>query len=237
VDENGLRISASVPFAVSHRHYSHLLMVYPLYIMNLEQPENRDLVVKSLNHWMGMPKALRGYSYTGAPSISAVLGRGNDALGWLNKLLDDKILPNTLYTEAGPCIETPLSGAASLHDMLLTSWGGKIRVFPAVPGSWHNVTFNRLRAEGAFLVSAVRKDDRLQFIRIQSLVGEPCRVVTDMPHPVAAGCRIKQVGERDYELDLKKGQTAILTPDGVVPDLIIAPVAAQKDRENFYGLH
>ena len=49
-------ISASVPFAKSHRHYSHLLMIYPLYIMTPEQPENRELVVKSLKHWMGMPK-------------------------------------------------------------------------------------------------------------------------------------------------------------------------------------
>ena len=237
VDENGLKISAGMAFAESHRHYSHLLMIYPLYIMNVDQPENRDLVVKSLNHWMGMPKALRGYSYTGAASISAVLGRGDDALGWLNKLLDDKILPSTLYTESGPCIETPLSGAASLHDMLLTSWGGKIRVFPAVPAAWRDVTFHNLRAEGAFLVSAARKNDKLQFIRIQSLAGEPCRLVTDMPHPAAAGFQIKQLANRDYELDLKKGQTAILTPGGAAVEATIAPVPPQKERENFYGLH
>ena len=35
--------------------------------------------------------------------------------------------------ESGPVIETPLSGAQCIHDMLLQSWGGKIRVFPAVP--------------------------------------------------------------------------------------------------------
>src|SRR5262249_16202024 len=120
-NENGLQISGAMPFEVSHRHYSHLLMIYPLYIINLDQPENRNLVVKSVNHWMGMAKALRGYSYTGAASISAVMGKGDDAAKYLNTLLDEKILPNTLYTEAGPCIETPLSGAASLNDMLLTS--------------------------------------------------------------------------------------------------------------------
>ena len=66
VDENGLMISPSTPFRVSHRHYSHLLMIYPLYTMSLEQPENRALVEKSLDHWMGLESALRGYSYTGA---------------------------------------------------------------------------------------------------------------------------------------------------------------------------
>src|SRR5205085_11745701 len=122
----GLMISPSTPFKVSHRHYSHLLMIYPLHTMSLEQPENRALVEKSLDHWMGLPSALRGYSYTGASSISALMGRGDDALMYLNKLLDAQrfgVHPNTMYTEAGPVIETPLSAAASIHDMLLTSWG------------------------------------------------------------------------------------------------------------------
>lgn len=30
-----------------------------------------------------------------------------------------------MYKEAGPVIETPLSGAQCIHDMLLQSWGGK----------------------------------------------------------------------------------------------------------------
>jgi alpha-L-fucosidase 2 len=235
-DENGLMISASVPFAVSHRHYSHLLMVYPLHIMNLDQPENRDLVVKSLDHWMGMPKALRGYSYTGAASISALLGRGDDSLKYLNELLDTKILPNTMYVEAGPVIETPLSAAASVHDMLLTSWGWKIRVFPGIPTSWSDVAFHNLRAEGAFLVSAVRDGGKTRFIRIESLAGEPCRLVTDMPNPSASGLSIRKLAEREYELELAKGQTVILTPDGAAANLDILPVTNGEGRENFYGL-
>jgi hypothetical protein len=241
VDENGLMISASVPFAVSHRHYSHLFMIYPLYTMSLEQPENYALVVKSLNHWMGMESALRGYSFTGAASISALMGRGDEALRYLDLLLDGKqrfiIHPNTMYTEAGPVIETPLSGAKSLQDMILTSWGNKIRVFPGVPAAWKDISFDRLRTEGAFLVSAVRKDGKVCFIRIESLAGEPCRLVTDMVDPKGAGVTVKKVGEKDYEMNLKKGQSVILTSGGVATDLTIAPVAPQKDRENYYGLH
>ena len=45
-DENGLMVSASVPFAVSHRHYSHLLMVYPLHIITWI---SRKTVIWSLN--------------------------------------------------------------------------------------------------------------------------------------------------------------------------------------------
>src|SRR5262249_4152883 len=79
-DEHGLRVSASMGFDESHRHYSHLLMVYPLYVMNPDDPDNRKLINTSLDHWMGMPKALRGYSFTGASSICSAVGRRDDAL-------------------------------------------------------------------------------------------------------------------------------------------------------------
>jgi alpha-L-fucosidase 2 len=142
---------------------------------------------------------------------------------YLNKLLDTKVHPNTMYTEAGPVIETPLSAAASVHDMLLTSWGDRIRVFPGVPASWKDVTFYHLRAQGAFLVSAVRKGGATQFVQIESLAGEPCRVWS--------------VGDGVVEIGLKKGESVTLYPKNSHPDFTIAAVAEQKDRCNFWGLN
>ena len=238
VDQNGLMISASVPFAKSHRHYSHLLMIYPLYILNVDQPENRALVIQSLKHWMGLDKALAGYSYTGAASISAYLGNGDDALIYLNKLLDWKrIGANTMYLEAGPCIETPLSAAASVHDMLLSSWGDKIRVFPGLPSAWKDVTIHNLRTEGAFLVSAVRRGGKTQFVRVTSLAGEPCRLKTDMGKIAAdRPVMLTDLGGGTVEIGLKKGETVVLRPSGTQPDLVIAPVAPQEKQLNYYGL-
>ena len=34
-DENGMMIGKDMPFSKSHRHYSHLLMFYPLYLLNI----------------------------------------------------------------------------------------------------------------------------------------------------------------------------------------------------------
>ena len=235
-NENGLMISASVPFAHSHRHYSHLVMIYPLYIMTLEQPENRELVIKSLKHWMGMPEKLAGYSYTGAASISALLGEGDEAARYLNKLLDTKIPPNTLYVEAGPCIETPLSAAASVNDMLLSSWGDRIRVFPGVPDAWKDVSFHNLRTEGAFLVSAARKGGATQWVRIQSLAGEPCRIRPGLKGEVRSTVPMKSAGDGAYDLTLAKGQEAVLYTGATVPVCEVAPVAADAARSNFYGM-
>jgi hypothetical protein len=215
-------------------------MVYPLYLVNLDQPENRDVVVKSLNHWMGLPSALRGYSFTGASSISSIMGRGDDALKYLNMFFEHGrfgILPNTMYTEAGPVIETPLSAARSVHDMLLSSWGGKIRLFPALPAAWRDVSLHKMRTEGAFLVSATRKDGSTRFIQIESLAGALCTLVTDMIDPKGQGVTVTKTGDRTYMVDLKKGQTVVLTPGGVKTDLTISAVSAEPGRTNYWGLN
>jgi hypothetical protein len=179
-DANGYMIGAGVPFAKSHRHYSHLLMVYPLYLVNWDQTGNRTLIERSVAHWIGLTGAHRGYSYSGAASFYAMMGRGDTSLGWLNTFFDPSvsfpIRANTMYTEAGPVVETPLSASQSIHDMLCQSWGGTIRVFPAVPGAWQNVTLHDFRTQGAFLVSAARTGGVTRFVRVRSLAGEPLRL-------------------------------------------------------------
>lgn len=136
-DKEGFMIGKDMPYAYSHRHYSHLLMVYPLYLVNADQAGSRELVEKSVKHWFSMPNQLKGYSLTGASSIAASFGYGDESLSKLNDLFSMFLRPNTLYKEGNPPVmETPLSGAQCIHDMLIQSWGGKIRIFPAVPTKW-----------------------------------------------------------------------------------------------------
>jgi hypothetical protein len=94
-----------------------------------------------------------------------------------------------------------------------------------------------MRAEGAFLVSAVRRGGRTEFVRIESLAGEPCRLVTDMPNPMGDGVAVRQLADGQYQLDLRKGQAVVLTPDGADAELVITPVAAEAERLNFWGLN
>ena len=249
VDENGYMVGSDQPFAVSHRHYSHLFSVYPLHLVDPQSAADRPLIEKSLDHWKSMPKAWRGYSYTGSSAMSSWLGRKDDAVDLLQQFLDKPkiILPNTMYIEAGPVIETPLSGAASIMEIVLQSWatntfGTHIRVFPAVPDAWKDVSFDKLRAEGAFEVSAVRRDGKTRFVRIKSLGGNPCRVSTSLDGRIVAS------GDREFNLttetedgqpvtviDLKQGETVVLTSaDDPQPDLTIDAVNA-PGIQNFYG--
>ena len=55
--------------------------------------------------------------------------------------------------------------------MLIQSHTGVLEIFPAIPESWKDLSFNNLRAEGAFLVSAVKKDGEVQRIEIVSEKG------------------------------------------------------------------
>lgn len=238
VDDTGFMIGKNVPLESGHRHFSHLLAVFPLHLVTGEKDEERKLIIKSLRHWIGKEGDLRGFSFTGAASIAASLGRGNEALQYIKAGME-LFKPNTMYKEAGPVIESPLAMAESIQDMLLQSWGEKIRIFPAVPEEWKDIAFYNLRAEGAFLVSAVRKDGKTCYVVIESLAGEPCRVVTDMEGDIlASGSRtVSGVRRVDgfLELDIHKGEKVILYTENSIPELHIKSVDADKNLCNFFG--
>ncbi|GAA4540933.1 glycosyl hydrolase family 95 catalytic domain-containing protein [Amycolatopsis samaneae] len=226
VDEHGLMIGTGVPFAKSHRHYSHILAAYPLYLLNVDDPAQAALVAKSLDHWISFEGALRGFSFTGASSLSAALGRGDDARKHLREFVARFAQANTMYYEAGPVIETPLSAAQSVHDMLCQSWGEEIRLFPALPAQWRDVTLHDFRTQGAFLVSAVRRAGATTFVRVRSLAGEPLKLKTSIDGPVTVeGTRRWRHGPNGtLEIDLARGGEVLVYPRGRRPDTTIAPV-------------
>ena len=55
--------------------------------------------------------------------------------------------------------------------MLLQSYAGFIEVMPALPAAWQDVSFNDLRAEGAFLVSAKKVAGEMAEVKIVSEKG------------------------------------------------------------------
>lgn len=236
-DETGLMIGRNVSMEFGHRHFSHLLPVFPLHLIG-DTKEEKELTIRSLRHWFSKEGDLRAFTFTGAASIAAAVGEGSEALKYVKAGLH-MFRPNTMYNEAGPVIESPLAAAESIQDMLLQSWGREIRVFPAVPEEWQEVSFHNFRAEGAFLVSAVRKEGKISWIRVESLAGEPCRIRADFAGPVhAAGDReisVEAEDENTVKLDLRKGEAAVLYSDEKMPELIIEPLPAERSMMNYFG--
>ena len=234
-DANGFMIGADIPFAKSHRHYSHLLAVYPLYEVTGRTPDERALIERSLAHWVGFEGALQGYTFTGAASMSALLGKGEDALGYLGELMTRFIQPNTMYQESGPVIETPLSAAQSLHDMVCQSWGGVIRVFPALPAAWADLVVHDFRTQGAFLLGARRENGATRWVRLVSEAGAPCVVRHGIAGPVdirdgrGRPLHHTDVGDGAVQIALRKGESVLITAKGDRPDLTVAPVRPNED--------
>jgi alpha-L-fucosidase 2 len=232
VDSSGLLVGAGRPWKESHRHYSHLLAIYPLGLISPDSAGGRSLIETSLRTWESAPELFRGYSYTGGAAMHAILGDGDAALERMNKYLDAPryMEPNTFYAEAGPVIETPLAAAATLQDLFLQDWGGALRVFPAVPNAWKDASFDRFRADGAFLVSGVRRNGRTAWVRIESLAGQPCRlVVADWTgaviraHSGSVSVTVASLPGA-FTVELVKGASVVLAPDATAPLPDLTPV-------------
>ena len=223
VGDEGFQQGSDKPLLKHHRHQSHLLMIYPLYLVNIEQQGNADVLRKSMLQTYDLKGAdsLPAMVQTHAGPIATALGDGDRALEGLQRQQAD-LLPNGLWACGGhPCIESTLSIANNIQDMLLQSWSdpatdgpGLIRIFPAAPAAWNDVEFHDLRAEGAFLVSAKRVAGQTRWVRIKSLAGEPCRVRHGLRGQIRiAGDRqfhLEAVSPDIYQIDLRQGEEITL---------------------------
>ncbi len=240
----GLHIGLNMPLLESHRHYAHLMMIYPLRILKPDNAENKALIEKSLAHWTGLKGALQGYTYTGAASISALLHKGNEAVAYLNGLLDNYTPPNTFYREAGaiPVIETPLSAVASVNEMILQSYDGEIHVFPAVPDAWREANYRDLRTEGAFLVTAKRARGKTVYTKISSLAGGSFKLALGSPESAyrirkTAGTKAIKNVDGTWQISIPKGKSIeFYSSSSKEDDTVIEPIAPQQDKLNYYGL-
>lgn len=215
-DENGFRLGSETTSSPGHRHLSNLLMIYPLHLVNIEQEGTTEVLMKSYE---------RAHSITGlsamvqshAGPIGAAIGQGDLVLEGLKRQQND-LFPNGMWYNY-PCLESSLSMANTVQNMLIQSWTdpskddpAPIRIFPAIPSSWKYIEFHDLRTEGAFLVSAKLTDGKVQWIRIKSLAGEPCLLKTDMLRPVLAGTRasLKMLDDGMFEVPIKKGEEVLI---------------------------
>jgi alpha-L-fucosidase 2 len=242
VDENGYRLGKDKPAPKDHQHMSHLMMIYPLYLENIENNSDKELLERSVINFQPVTMPKMGASQS-SPAAAA-LGLGNLALQRMNDILyrdvtNEKLGKNGIYDLSTPCIETSLSYNTCVQDMLLQSWGNKIRVFPALPDNWQDVAFHNFRAEGAFLVSASRKNGVTSFVRIKSLAGELCIISPAIDGRPRVSNKnnnnMKEIEKGCYKIFLEKGEEIILYHGDIKPDFVIEPMALEQNKINHFG--
>ncbi|HEU4422745.1 MAG TPA: Tat pathway signal sequence domain protein [Pilimelia sp.] len=228
----GVMIGAGVPLADSHRHFSHLLWLWPLQESSWERPADRDLMRRTFNHWTSMQQRWHGYSFAAASSMCSIMDAPEEGLAHLTFFIDGNVVdncqltPNTMYREGSNfAIESPLAAAQSVLDMLVQSHGGVVKVFPAVSSTWADASIAGLRTQGAFVVDASRSQGRTDWIRVRSEAGEPLVLhhgiagEIDVRDERGRPIRCVAAGEGRVRIPLRRGGTAVVTRSGDRPDL------------------
>ncbi len=178
-----LKVSPTEMLMQSHRHLSHLMAIHPLGTLTLEgTATDRRTIAASLDQLASLgTKEWCGYSFSWAAAMEARAGRAEDAWRYLDIYLKAFILRNGFHANGDQTrtgysnftyrpftLEGNFAAAQAIHEMLLQSWNGRIRVFPAVPAAWMDASFTDLRAEGGFAVSARREGGRTTELRIRA---------------------------------------------------------------------
>jgi alpha-L-fucosidase 2 len=191
VGSSGLKVQPDAPYNRSHRHPMHLFPIFPGGDLNVEgSAADRKLIERSIQNWIFRGTGeWTGWSFPYASLIASRLRRANQALNELEIYRQAFIWPNGFHVngdyhgygysthEYQPfTMEAECAFTAAVNGMLLQSWGGKIRIFPSVPNAWKDVSFENLRAQGGFLVSAQMVNGEIISASISSPKGGDAKV-------------------------------------------------------------
>jgi alpha-L-fucosidase 2 len=153
-----------------------------------------------------------GYSFSWQANLAARAGDGEQAEKALEIFATAFVLRNSFHANGDQSgkgysnfryrpftLEGNYAFAAGAQEMLLQSHRGRIEVFPAIPASWRDVEFRTLRAHGAFLVSALKSNGRVQRVTITAEQPGRCRLLSPWTH-------------KEVEANLKAGETRVFEP-------------------------
>jgi alpha-L-fucosidase 2 len=244
VDAQGmLLIDATHPLPASHRHLSNLMGLYPFNLITCEGGERDRATIKaSLAQWdiLGTG-AWCGYSFSWMSALRARVGDPEAAVRNLDIFVKAFLLRNgfhangdqtrsgfSTFTYRPFTLEGNMLAAAAVHEMLLQSWSSTpgqrdtevIRIFPATPWRWHEVSFDDLRAEGGHKVSARRENNATTWLRVVAGREGPVRIRDNFggraPRWNRAG--VTRAGE-NLVISLKSGESieAVLDMPSRVP--------------------
>jgi alpha-L-fucosidase 2 len=260
---HGFNVSLGVGFNTPHRHFSHLFAMFPLHNVAWEDADGgsaatRDLMQRSLDRWTGLTcpgaQCPNGFTYDGAISISALMGsnasRREDAARFAVNMVRSGLLhKSTMYSEGHqPCLESPLGLASAVQDMLLQSWGGRIRVFPGVPDSWAGAVIHGFAAEGGWRVSAVRAQGATQWVALTAApadAGGAGALTATLAAPTLAapfgtqppGVRVEVLPSGDLRFNVSVGETVVVFGAGVAPPFVVQALPGNASEFNYWGDH
>jgi len=190
INETGLTIAPNQNLEESHRHHAQLMAIYPLCQLDVDKANEKDVVEKSLR-WLEKigTRNWCGYSFSWAACIYARAKEADNAVRQLQIFASNFCLPNSFHVNGDQkggqyssftyrpfTLEGNFAFAQGVHELLIQTRDGHIEIFPAVPDEWKNVSFQSLRTEGAFLISAKKENGVPVSVKIVSEKGGTCNI-------------------------------------------------------------
>jgi len=184
--ESGFTYAKGFPYDKSHRHFSHQIAFHPLGLVDWSKGEKDQQIIKSTIATLDKvgPDWWCGYSYSWLGNMKARAFDGKGAAEALRIFAKDFCLPNSFHVNGDQSgtgkskfvyrpftLEGNFAFAAGIQEMLIQSHTGIVRIFPAIPEEWKEVSFINLRTEGAFLISSVMEKGEIKELNIVSEKG------------------------------------------------------------------
>jgi len=184
--KTGLMFAPGFPYNESHRHFSHLMGFHPLGLIDFSNGEADKKTIKNTlknledmgsDYWVG-------YSFSWQANLYARAFEGEKAAETLSIFAECFCLKNSFHVNGDQCkaghskwnyrpftLEGNFAFASAIQEMLLQSHTSVVRIFPAIPLDWKDVSFKNLRARGAFLISAKMQNSLVTEVKIYSEKG------------------------------------------------------------------
>lgn len=160
----------------SHRHFSHVMALYPLHLINYDTRENKRIYENTLLHLEQLGTGWWvGFSFVMSAQLYAMAYKGNAAYEKLRAFAKGFVAENGFHLNGDfknygfsqwhyrPfTLEASFGFCDALQEMLLQEHKGYIEVFPAVPADWtKKISFRNLRSYQGVLVSAQMVDGKV----------------------------------------------------------------------------
>lgn len=171
-----LMFAPGFPYNESHRHFSNVMAIHPLGLIKWEDGDEAQQTIRNTVALLDKvgPDYWCGYSYAWLANLKARAKDGAGARDALSTFARAFCLSNSFHangdqTKSGLSkftyrpftLEGNFAFASGLQEMMLQSYAGFIDIMPALPADWKDAAFDNLRAEGAVLVSAKKKDGEI----------------------------------------------------------------------------
>ena len=208
IDESGVvMLDKTQKLPETHRHFSHLMCLYPLHLINYDTEAHKRIYNATLQNLETLGSGMWvGFSFAMAAQIYAMAKRGNSAYEKIYQFCKGFVCENGFHLNGDYkyygytqwhyrpfTLESSFGFCDALHEMLLQDHQGFIELFPAIPTEWQTgtISFKNLRSQGGILISAMFKNGAVAKLNVKS-----------------PSARTATINGKTYEL--KKGNNALI---------------------------